>query len=125
MDNQQWNKEKYYHNDQLLKQLEHDLCKADEQGDITDANRIQGILKGKYEEQESIIRQKSKIQWLQEDDRNTRYFHSAVKRRRWKNNIQGVNFEVKRDNKSGPHKKIFLLTTFKEDSIEQILPCVS
>lgn len=47
----------------------------------------------KYEEYESILRQKSRVRWLQEGDQNTRFFHSTVKRKRWRNNIQGIRHD--------------------------------
>lgn len=66
------------------------LCKADEVEDSLEA-KIQNRLNEKNEEHESILKQKSRIQWLKEEDLNTRFFYSTVKKKRWQNNIQGVS----------------------------------
>ncbi|XP_062005888.1 uncharacterized protein LOC133723072 [Rosa rugosa] len=45
----------------------------------------------KYAEyEESLWKQKSRIQWLQEGDQNTKYFHAVAKGRGQQNKIQGV-----------------------------------
>ena len=40
--------------------------------------------------EESFFRQKSRIQWLQEGDHNTRFFHSMVATRQHKNSINSL-----------------------------------
>ncbi|CAA0805858.1 Unknown protein, partial [Striga hermonthica] len=48
---------------------------------------IKKKLQKAYLEEEEYWRQKSRIQWLKNGDKNTRYFHTCVKHRRIKNKI--------------------------------------
>ncbi|KAL3733326.1 hypothetical protein ACJRO7_022799 [Eucalyptus globulus] len=41
-------------------------------------------------DEESFYRQKSRIRWLKEGDRNTKFFHNSVKRRQLRNRILSV-----------------------------------
>ena len=44
-------------------------------------------LKEAYDKEEIFWSQKSRVQWLNEGDRNTHFFHSSVKGRRKRNKI--------------------------------------
>lgn len=54
---------------------------------------IQEQLREKYEEQEEILRQKSRVIWIQKGDANSKFFHTAIKRKRWRNNILGIQYK--------------------------------
>lgn len=73
-----------------IKILEGKMNMADEIGYVIESNIIQDKLINKYEELDAILRQKSRSSWLLEGDSNTRFYHAVVKRRRSKNNIQGI-----------------------------------
>lgn len=87
---QGWNKGQNGKWEDGIRILEENLRVADESGNIEEANVLQSRLRDKYMELESIMKQKSRIKWLQEGDSNTRFLHSTVKRRRWRNNIHGI-----------------------------------
>ncbi|CAK8562605.1 unnamed protein product [Lathyrus sativus] len=44
-----------------------------------------------FHNSESILRQKSRSLWIKEGDRNTKFFHNAMKSRLRRNNIAGLN----------------------------------
>lgn len=87
---QKWNKEDNGICEKAIANLEEGLRVADEQCNIHKASDIQDKLRSKYEELDSIMRRKSRILWLEDGDKNSRFFHSAVKKRRRRNNVQGV-----------------------------------
>lgn len=87
---QKWNKEDNEICEKAIAKLEEGLREADEQCNIHKATNIQHKLRSKYKELDSITRQKSRILWVEDEDKNSIFFHCAVKRRRWRNNIQGV-----------------------------------
>lgn len=89
---QRWNIDTNGKYDQQINKMEELLIRADVEGRIGEASKLQDMLKCKYEEREAILKQKSRSQWLKDGDNKTNFFHSSVKRRRWKNNVQGVRF---------------------------------
>lgn len=95
---QNWNTQHNGLYDSAIHLLEKEPSLADSRGDIEESNRIQDKLRAKYDEQEAILRQKSRAIWLQKGDINTRYYHFVLKRRRWHNNIQGIMHKRKLDN---------------------------
>lgn len=44
---------------------------------------------------DSMLKQKARISWLKEEDRNTKFFHQAIQKRRSRNNIRKLSFEGK------------------------------
>lgn len=90
---QKWNKEQNGQFLVVINSLEAQQNKADKVGNIKLAHKIQESLRTKYEEYESILRQKSRILWLKDGDKNTKFFHNTIKRRQWRNNIQGIRYK--------------------------------
>ncbi|XP_071739600.1 uncharacterized protein [Rutidosis leptorrhynchoides] len=45
----------------------------------------------KDKEKAYILKQKARIKWVTDEDENSKYFHSCIKRRQNKNNIRGIN----------------------------------
>ena len=54
---------------------------------------LKNQLVGAYREEEQYWSQKARINWLQKGDKNTKYFHAVVKRRRKKNKIGNLQRE--------------------------------
>lgn len=73
--------------DDLETQAEDGLL--DEEGrNIWKTKRRQWMEKEKFKK--DMLSQKAKLKWWVEGDENTKFFHSAVKRREWRNNMSGV-----------------------------------
>lgn len=87
---QKWNSDQNNKHHKNINVLEETLNEADQSGDFQTAHSIQVKLKACYEEQEEILRQKSRLLWLQKGDANSRFFHMTIKKARWRNNIQGI-----------------------------------
>ncbi|XP_071914130.1 uncharacterized protein [Coffea arabica] len=51
---------------------------------------LKNQLKEAYKEEEKFWRQKARIEWLREGDKNTKYFHAFVRGRRTKNRIRNL-----------------------------------
>ena len=51
---------------------------------------LRGELRSLLEKEEIYWRQRSRVAWLREGDRNTRYFHSCASQRKKTNTIVGV-----------------------------------
>lgn len=86
----------------------------------TKEQELQKQLDEKHKQEEILWRQKSRIRWLKEGERNTKFFHRSTVQRRMQNRInciinqQGEQFEQQEDIET------VLLEHFK--GIQQELP---
>lgn len=55
-----------------------------------EVRRKEGELKRMLKEEEVYWKQKSRIQWIQEGDKNTKFFHAHIVKRRGWNKILGL-----------------------------------
>ena len=60
--------------------------------------------------EEAMMRQRSRIQWLREGDRNTAYFHAKARDRARTNNIKSLKMLMVRPSPPRPVLRIWLLT---------------
>ncbi|KAG5544960.1 hypothetical protein RHGRI_017426 [Rhododendron griersonianum] len=51
---------------------------------------LRELLQQEWDNEEFFWKQKSRVNWLQQGDKNTGFFHAAVQRRRAKNRITGI-----------------------------------
>ncbi|XP_030958820.1 uncharacterized protein LOC115980738 [Quercus lobata] len=68
-----------------------DLIKGDSEGhNGPEINRLRREINNLLDEEEMWWQQRSRVQWLGERDRNTKYFHHRASERRKKNTISGI-----------------------------------
>ncbi|CAA7042887.1 unnamed protein product [Microthlaspi erraticum] len=72
--------------------LRHQLDKAmsSPRSSTRERNRLRSELSQAYSEEEAYWKQKSRNNWLQSGDRNTKFFHSVTKTRRIRNNLASI-----------------------------------
>jgi len=77
--------------EQKMKQIQQEITNT---GRSEEPAKEEGILVGQLEErqkQEEILwRQKSRVNWLREGERNTKFFHQAMVHRRQRNRIFSI-----------------------------------
>lgn len=83
-----WNQEFNGNIFKKLQEAEEELAKQEEAGRIDSCTEA---IKQKIEDlqliRDSMVRQQSRMKWLKEGDRNTKFFHQAIQKRRIKNQI--------------------------------------
>lgn len=91
-----WNREKYGNCFSKISILEEQLkaCDLGQRPDLSRKVIEQNLLRA-YKDAEEILKQKSRITWDMDEDENTRYFHSVVKIRQRKNQIDGIFYNNK------------------------------
>ena len=71
---------------QKIKQTKELLWKAKEEaaryGNLDEMERLKLELRCLYDKEEKMWQQRSHLQWLQNGDRNTRFFHSTATQRK-------------------------------------------
>lgn len=86
-----WSKSKKKELDDQMQKAEEEQTAADnEDKDDTVKQAIRTHLEGLYDKKLSNIRQKSRVNWETWGDRNSRFFHESVSRRRKTNQIHGI-----------------------------------
>ena len=63
--------------------------------------------------EEEVVRQKSRIQWLEAGDRNTSYFHNSIKNRRNRNHVVSLIQPNGTQTKNEDEAKIETIRYFK------------
>lgn len=77
----------------LLKEKKAALQKAEEaiaRGSINRVTRLKREINDLLSKEEKMWKQRSRVLWLHEGDRNTRYFHSRATHRYWHNRIEAL-----------------------------------
>ncbi|KAL8555726.1 hypothetical protein ACS0TY_003514 [Phlomoides rotata] len=64
-----------------------------EDWEIYKRNEEQAWLLVELEKRDSLLRQKSRVKWLEEGDNNSRFFHNFINKRRKRNEILGMLIE--------------------------------
>ena len=87
----EWSAVKYDDLGSSIREFELSLEKADEgEADKGEVAEIQSKLSHFYSIWSDILRQKSRIQWDLEGDKNKRFFHQSIQKRRAQNTIRGI-----------------------------------
>ena len=92
-----WDREVYRSSQQRLHQLGEDLKCMEERNHSDDTqvqmNKTRAEMNELLKREEIMWRQRSRVQWLQEGNRNTKYFHNKANQRRRKNAIMSIKDE--------------------------------
>ena len=62
-------------------------------GEVKEVNRLKMELNKLCEHDEKMWQQRSRVQWLQSGDRNTKFFHGVLTQRKRRNFIKGLRDE--------------------------------
>lgn len=91
-----WNKEVYGIQDIHIERVVKELNAMEEEGgvekewDATKRRRLNAEFWDSVHRKESLIVQKARARWIQQGDRNTKYFHNSVKVRQRRNQIEMI-----------------------------------
>jgi hypothetical protein len=92
-----WDRDVYRSSQQRLHQLGEDLRCMEERNHSDDTqvqmNKTRAELNELLKREEIMWRQRSRVQWLQEGNHNTKYFHNKANQRRRKNAIMSLKDE--------------------------------
>ena len=93
---QSWNKEFFGYTHTRIKALEEELVFFQQKEEFQEKpsarhGEIIEELRTQRERQEKIFKQKSREVWLQEGDRNTKFFHASIVIQRRRNRILSIN----------------------------------
>ena len=96
-----WNKEEFGNIREEKKKLEREMEALQQriiiEGRSKESNKEEGVIIGRLEErrkQEEVLwRKKSRIRWLREGERNTKFFHQAMIQHRQRNMIMSIKNE--------------------------------
>jgi hypothetical protein len=92
----QWNKDAFgniFHDQKEIEQKLEDIQKRNIQTGHTDAQQqqeedtLKRQLEERYKQEEILWKQKSRVQWLKEGDKNSKFFHRSMIHRRFINRI--------------------------------------
>jgi exonuclease III len=123
---------------QLMEQMNEIQCKIREQGfteDLKDQElKVNHQIANRKKQEEILWKQKSRIQWLKEGDRNTKFFHRATIQRRHSNKITHLITEEGETLHSHADLEAHLVDYFQDllteplsdrsEAIKQITKCV-
>lgn len=76
--------------DSKIKMLENELSVSDSNIISENIYDIENKLKAEYLLRASILRQKSRINWIKEGDSNSKFFHAQIRRRNNQNHISRI-----------------------------------
>lgn len=89
-----WNKEINGSIFQKIERNEERLSLAEEENKVRDfLNNIKEKMEDLYLVRDKMLGQKAGIQWLKEGDRNAKFFHQVIQRRRARNKISIIKFQ--------------------------------
>lgn len=90
---QNWKKRKRVHSGQKVTELKEKIYRIQNGQEPYSHTSLQGLraqLQQEWDKEESFWRQKSRIDWLKQGDKNTSFFHASVLQRRSRNRISGL-----------------------------------
>ncbi|KAH7864775.1 hypothetical protein Vadar_033674 [Vaccinium darrowii] len=90
---QNWKKRKRLNSGQKIAELKQQVLSIQNEQDMHSRGRLQelkGQLSKEWDNEEMFWKQKSRINWLRQGDKNTSFFHASVLQRRARNQITGI-----------------------------------
>ncbi|KAH7863457.1 hypothetical protein Vadar_017734 [Vaccinium darrowii] len=90
---QNWKKRKRLNSGQRIKELKDQIQSIQNEQNLHSRGNLQelrNLLRLEWDKEEMFWRQKSRINWLRQGDRNTSFFHASVLQRRARNRITGI-----------------------------------
>uniref|UniRef100_A0A2N9J2G5 Zinc knuckle CX2CX4HX4C domain-containing protein n=1 Tax=Fagus sylvatica TaxID=28930 RepID=A0A2N9J2G5_FAGSY len=92
-----WSRRSFGSVTRQLREKKQELAKAEEEaikgGSLDRIRKLKAEVNFLLEREERLWRQRSRVMWLSEGDRNTRYFHGRASQRRRRNKILGLKDE--------------------------------
>ena len=92
-----WSRDHFGNVVQKIKRTKELLWKAEEEatrsGNPDEMERLKSELRCLYDKEEKMWQQRSRLQWLQNGDQNTRFFHGTATQRKRRNFIKGLRDE--------------------------------
>uniref|UniRef100_A0A2N9HDU2 Reverse transcriptase domain-containing protein n=1 Tax=Fagus sylvatica TaxID=28930 RepID=A0A2N9HDU2_FAGSY len=92
-----WSRRSFGSVTRQLREKKQELAKAEEKaikgGSLDRIRKLKAEVNFLLEREERLWRQRSRVMWLSEGDRNTRYFHGRASQRRRRNKILGLKDE--------------------------------
>jgi hypothetical protein len=92
-----WSRRSFGSVTRQLREKTQELAKAEEEaikgGSLDRIRKLKDEVNFLLEREERLWRQRSRVMWLSEGDRNTRYFHGRASQRHRRNKILGLNDE--------------------------------